>query len=304
MRATANSMYSPCTKKFTPQLKPTMNLQLETRLLTLTSDASNIPSSIESNTNFSSDLQGATPDLRGKIVGVSVESVSFDNMLNNVRDDAFRQNRLEINRQNVQIPFSIPGGFYNIDNLVRALQDEFDNQSPSREVEVTVQSGAGLDGGDRIGFRVVVDGVRWRIQGDTDRRDLSLATTIGMPPNVVTVLSDGVVPVAQLPLLLFRTRLQGDSALQVWSKSLVGSRTGLNGKGDAIPSLVTIPLTTSFGAIQTLHLKSDLPTLIFGPMDQQDINSIDISLRRLDGSLAEMNGGKMHITLRLFLYSM
>jgi hypothetical protein len=281
-----------------------MNLDLESRLLTLTTDNSNVPTNIESNTNFSSSLQGPTPDLRGKIVGVSVESVSFDNLLDNVRGDTFKQNRLEINRQNVTLPFVIPGGFYNIDNLARALQDEIDSLSPDREVEITVESGVGLDGGDRIGFRVVVDGVQWRIQGDVDRRELSLATTIGIPPNVVTVLSDGVKPVADLPLLLFRTRLQGDSAVQVWSKSLVGSRAGLNGKGEAIPSMVTVPITTGYGEVQTLHLISDRPTLVFGPMNSQDLNSLDISLRRLDGSLAEINGGKMQITLRLFLYSM
>jgi hypothetical protein len=281
-----------------------MNLDLESRLLTLTTNNSNVPTNIESNTNFSSDLQGATPDLRGKIVGASVESVSFDNLLDNIRGDTLRQNRLEINRQNVPLLFVIPGGFYNIDNLAKTLQDEIDNLSPDREVEITVEAGVGLDGGDRIGFRVVVDGVRWQIQGDVDRTDPSLASTIGVPPNDVTVLSDGVTPVADLPLLLFRTRLQGDSAVQVWSKSLVGSRTGLNGKGEAIPSLVTVPITTGYGEVQTLHLNSDRPTLVFGPMNSQDLNSIDISLRRLDGSLAEIDGGVMHITLRLFLYSM
>jgi hypothetical protein len=280
-----------------------MSLKLETRLLTLTTDNSNVPTSIESNTNFSASLQGSTPDLRGKVVGVSVESVTFDNLLDNVRGGELPQNTLQISRQNVPLLFSIEAGFYNIDSFARALQVEIDNVSPDREVEVTVQSGVGLDGGDRLGFRVVVDGVLWRIQGDIDRESPSLASTIGIPPNGPILLSDGSTPAADLPILLFRTRLQGESAVQVWSRSLVGSRTGLNGQGNAVPSLVTVPINTGYGQVQTLHVQHDRPTLVFGPMNSQDINSVDVSLHRLDGSLAELNGGKLHITLRLFLYS-
>ena len=278
-------------------------LQLDSRILTITSDASNPYSSLESNSNFVVGLQGATPELRGKIVGVSVESVTLFNLLENVRADTPTQNRLQTSRNGAQIVIDIPGGFYTINTLAATLQEVFDFTTGGiREVQVTVSAGIGLDGGDRLAFKVVVGGVRWILFGDRNA-EISLAYPIGIREDI-NIISDGVTPPEDLPTTLFRTNLAGETAVQLWSKLLVGSRTGLNGRGESTPALVTIPITVPYGSIQTLYTHTDKPTLIYGPMTSQDINSVDVSIRRMDGTIPQLEGTKIVVTLRLFLYSM
>jgi hypothetical protein len=269
---------------------------METRILTITTDQRTPLGALGSFNNFDVQLQGASSDLKSSIIGVNVESVAFMNLLPNVRSINGR-NVFSMKRNGQNNLIEIPGDkFYTLNTLAAELQTSIDSQlfGGPGQVLVSVTTDPSGDGGDRLTFEVLVQVILEIFTADDN-----LTYTMGVREDVV--LSDGSgLP---YPQHIFRTNLQGESAVQLVSNLLVGSRTGVNAFGAASAVLVTIPITEPYGSLQTIHIPTTRPTLVYGPQSPHDINSMDISIRYLDGYVAELENTKIHATMRLWLYS-
>jgi hypothetical protein len=265
---------------------------METRLLTISSDNA-VPGTGATATNFTVDLGNNTSDLAANIVGVSVESVGFTNLLPNVRPGW----ALGYQRNGIRQVIEIEGNkFYSIYKLAEKLHQGFDDTSPGL-VTVSVEEDVNSDGGPLLKFQVEDVGAPENISVFADGE---LAFVVGIQEELV--LADGG-PQPYLPVYT-RTNLNGEQAVMLHTRQVTGSRSGIDGRGRSAPVMATIPITQPYGSIQTLHLIGDnLPTTVYGPMTRFDLNGVDISLRYLDGTPAFVDNTKMFVTFRLWLVS-
>ena len=275
---------------------------LESRLLIITSADAGFLGPGHSTTNFDVTLEDSSADLRSRIKGVSVDSVQFINRVPNVREkrNSFKLIRNFSSSTSDHITeHAVPEGFYSLDQLVATL-----NGLVGDEVEFTVNVGTGMDGGDRLGIQSV-DGLLYGLTLQCQPRD-NLGYQLGLQ-QVDTVLSklrpEDESIVDKSPPLEFMANLHGEYALQLQSTHIAGSRFSLNGTGAQIPCILTIPLTTEYGTVQSTdgHTAMGTPSVIYGAQDPHDIHTIDLSLRYLDGEIVDLGHTNLHVTLRLWV---
>jgi hypothetical protein len=273
---------------------------METRLVTISSQHDEGQNALQNNTNFTVALGNHAPDLRTDVRGFSVESASFVNLCPNVRPG---QNTLTLY-------FNVPGsevisltiepGYYNMDTLALALNDQIALQVPLLiigQVSVSVAPGVGVDGGDRLRF--YFDGSQG-IGFEISISHEGLGYQCGIPQRDPTVRLASIGDASGE--LLFRTRLLGENALQLHTKLLSGSRMSLNGLGASVPTVMTLPINVQYGALQSVYDGgAHMPTTLYGPHQRVDLNLIDVSLRYLDGELADCGDCHMHVTFRVWL---
>ena len=269
---------------------------METRLLHLQSSHAVGFSELQSSTNFTCLLGNANPNLRTDIIGFSIESVGFANVLPNVRDT---RNSFVFHRNGINWPLTIPGNvYYNIDTFAVALNDAIASVVPG-STTVSVATGASPSGGDLLMFTVIEPNVTTiHIDGDVD----ALSYVIGNGMYQFTIADGGPTPYAPV---MIRPNLNGEQAVLIQTRALLQSRVSLDGEGKSTASILTVPITVDYGAIQTLYNNGlERPTTVYGPQTTFDLNEIDISIRYLDdGSLAFLDDTNMFITLRVWLHS-
>lgn len=268
---------------------------METRLIQINSDHADPLDPQQSNTNFQVSLGNSTTELRTGVVGFSVESVSFVNLLPNVREGV---NTFTVVRNGVEITMTIPGEqYYTIDRLAVEMQAAIDlTYGYPGELAVTVAVGANYDGGDMLSFQVLDAAViTMYIQSDGLGYQLGINDTLTVA---------GFFDPFPYDAVLTRTNLMGEHAVQLHTKHLIGSRTGIDGTGHTMDSVCTIPVTVEYGMIQSLYLAGDQrPTTLHGPQTHSELSIIDVSLRYLDGSLCWLENTKMHCTFRAWIMS-
>lgn len=234
-----------------------------------------------STTNFVCQLGNQSRVLQHAI-GISVESVVFHNLLPNVRST---QNTLPYAVDGVVQPTnSIPGDtWYTLDTFAAALLNIC-----GAAVTFSVAVGVGTDGGDRL-VMTNVSPATITIFATPN----SLSYHIGFP-------FDDLV-LAPYTSVTTRVNLQGEMAVQVHSKTLVGSATAIDGDGGATNALVTIPLSAEYGMMQTHHINGDnMPQVFFTRDSRPELFEIETNLRYMDGALAFTDNGPMFITYRVW----
>jgi hypothetical protein len=269
-------------------------IPLESRLLVINSEDAPRFTEGQSSTNFTVNLEDSSAELRSRLKGVSVESVSFVNVVPNIRPD---RNTLTLLIDGAPEEYSIPGGYYTIHTLAAALTAVL----PVALLTVTVAEAVGLDGGDRLSVQAV-DGCPYTVAIAGDQRVRGLAHSMGMRNQETLVLAEIALQPSYQPTLLM-TNLQGEHAVQLHSTYLAGSRYSLNGTGGRVPVILVIPLGAPYGSIERTdaHTAVGGPTLCYGPQTLHDLQAVDLSLRYLDGTLIDMMGTNLHVTVRLWV---
>jgi len=268
---------------------------METRLLHLNTSHATGFTDLQSSTNFVCLLGNANPNLRTDILGFSIESVGFENLLPNVREG---KNSFVFHRNGINWPLTIPGNvYYNINTFATALNDAIASVVPG-STTVTVAVGASPSGNDLLLFTVIEPNATLiHIDGDIN----ALTYVIGNGSQQFTIADGGPTPYA--PIML-RPNLAGEQAVVIQTRDLLASRVSLDGEGKSTASILTVPITVDYGATQTLFNNGiERPTTVYGPQTSFDLNEVDISIRYLDGSLAFLDNTNMFITLRVWLQS-
>jgi len=270
------------------------NMEFETRLLQINSDQREDAPGYTSAT-FGVDIGNVISDL-SSIVGISVESCGFTNVVPNLRSTA-GNNRLQGKRNGVDFDIEIPGDtFYTIQTLADTLQFFFDSDLPGGpgQFEFTVVPNIGADGGDRLSIQYV-------LAPEVDLTlfaDRQLAYIMGMKEDI-TIAGAG-----PHPAILLRTNLQGEAAIGLHSRELLGSRNSILGTGTSNACVATLPLTVPYGLVQTHKFSSDIPFVRYGPYTSPNISNIDISFRYTDDdSVVPLDNTKTFVVFRLWLMS-
>lgn len=262
-----------------------------TRLLQISSeDAKRGGGAYRSSSDFVVPFGNHSPEF-ARIKGISVESCTFLNTIENVREG---RSSLTVQRNGVITTFSIAPGFYNIDNLASELQLAFDTLIPGvapGDILVTVAEEAGEDGGDRLSLQyTAVFPVQFIIRGDAD----SLAYYMGLDEDLVW----DTAPIQYL----LRTRLSGESAIQLWTKTLTNDQSSVNTFGRAIPSISSIPLMKGYGLNETFYsYGEDRPTTVYRAINGVPLDTVDFSLRYTDGEVVDLHGAVLYLGIRLWL---
>lgn len=267
---------------------------METRLLTITSDNADLEDALQTTTNFTVDLGNNTSDLAGHIVGFSVESVGFTNLLPNIRPGW----AMTVIRNGLRWVVTIPGNvFYSINKFAEQLQFAMDNTVGPGLVTVSVLENGNFDGGDLLQFQVNDVGFPQEVSILSDG---PLAFAAGITQDLV--LSDGSAQ-PYLPVAV-RTNLNGEQAVLLQTRQIVGQRPSLDGEGKSTMTIATIPITSAYGGLQNTYIGgADRPTVSYGPMTKFDLNGVDVSLRYLDGTPVFVDNTKMYVTFRIWLQS-
>lgn len=268
---------------------------METRLLTITSDNADLEDALQTTTNFKVDLGNNTNDLAAHIVGFSVESVGFTNLLPNIRPDW----SMTVIRNGIRWVVTIPGNvFYSIDKFAEQLQFEFDNTVGPGLVTISVLEDGNFDGGALLQFQVNDVGFP---QVVAILADGPLAFAAGITQGTLVLSDGGAQP--YLPVAV-RTNLNGEQAVLLQTRQIVGQRPSLDGEGQSTTTIATIPITSVYGGLQNTYIGgAERPTVFYGPMTKFDLNGVDVSLRYLDGTPAFVDNTKMYVTFRIWLQS-
>lgn len=261
---------------------------METRLITINSSHRSSPN--DPTTNFSVDLNNATPEIRDRCVGVSVETVGFLNVMNNITP---LYSRLLVTH--------VDGG--TTDYVITLTVGHYDFTEFALEVQTAVTAALGLVGGEFTATAVpesagdpAMISLAYTAAGSIsityDR--LSAAYPLGIGETIQLTSGGG----AQA----YRPNLQGPMAVKLLTRSLCSSRASVDGDGSPAAVIMTIPIRTAFGQIENMHMGGeDRPLVTYGHGSSRDLTNIDVSLRHLDGSLVDLGTGEMYVTFRVWL---
>jgi hypothetical protein len=276
--------------------------ELETRLLHISSD--DRVSGDDTTASFNVNLRNSIPELeQGLLHGVSVESVGFANVLPNVRATDLENKRSDPFKfvfNGTPYEFTIPGNtFYNIFKFAEAFDAGLNAPfEPFAPFLVTVQQ-TGDDGGLRLYIELNddIDGPNYVI---TFLAGGNLAYAAGVTEDITI---EGVFSIS-LPPFDLRTNLNGEPAIMLHTRELLGSRNSVEGKGRPTSAVSTIPITVPYGSLQSYHYGGDNgPIIHYGSQTIPGINNIDISFRYADGSVVDLQGTRTFVTFRLWMLS-
>jgi len=261
------------------------------RLIIVSPDQSHANVNGHSHSNYEVELKNAANEFQNKVRGISVDTVSFPNLIPNVREG---RNSLLIRRDGVDHTITIPGNeFYSLNmlqvNIDLALIAEFGGV----ELRLSVLVGGGADGKDRLEWDINdADGVNiYEIVFDHDTH--TLANVLGVTESIF--MGGGSPATAETMTMLY-----GEPAVCVTSRHLIAGKIGARGGGAGSNNvLVVIPITVPFGAMQTWRAVTHQNTVQYGRFSSNSgLTSIDLQLRYLDGSLIPLSNGDLVVSLR------
>ena len=263
---------------------------METRLITINSSHRSSPNDLT--TNFSVDLNNATPEIRDRCVGVSVETVGFLNVMNNITPLYSRM-----------LVTHFDGVATTTEHVVTLTVGHYDYTEFALEVQTAVTVALSLAGGEFTTTAVPESG--------GDPAMISLAYTIGGYINITYDRLSATYPLGigesiQLTSAggaqSFRPNLQGPMAVKLVTRALCSSRASVDGDGTPAAVIMTIPIQTAFGQIENMHMGGEeRPLVTYGHGSSRDLTNIDVSLRHLDGSIVDLGTGEMYVTFRVWL---
>ena len=268
------------------------NTMLETRLITINSSQRSIGGG-ETTTSFTVDLLGCTPEIRNNVVGVSVETVGFVNLIENVDE---RYNYLYVERDGITYDVVIEPGQYDYVTLAATI-----TQALNIQLGYPVDTFQAIPKGEEGGQPALIELKFDEVQSITilGLRD-SLSHILGIPTGFNIELGDG------LPNPIFRPNLYGPMAVLLQTRALAGSRNSVNGTGQPSPTLMTIPLRGTYGSVENMHMGGeDRPLVVYSKGADRNLNNIDVSLTHLDGSPVNLGEtGEMYVTFRVWIRHM
>lgn len=257
----------------------------ETRLITINS-AQREPGELNTSTHFEISLNNAGKT-RDHIVGISVESVGFVNIIGNVHDYC---TVLYIEQAGLSYEVQIPAGQYNYVELADIVTEGINS--------VLMLGGA---------FQVVpiapADGQPAMIQLVYDEAGdpitilalrESMSHVLGFTENIN--LGFGLVNPA------FRPNLYGDMAVLLSTRTLASGHS-IDGRGDPSSTVMTIPIKAQYGTVNHVHVGGEERPLVMFSTHGRSINNIDVQLLHLDGkTTVDIGTSEMFVTFRLWLH--
>lgn len=268
---------------------------METRLITINS--SHKSSVAQLTTDFSVDLINAIPELRDRVMGASVETVGFMNLINNVRHP---YNHLYFTLYtatsgNISLKATVPEGNYNwveyAGVLETAMQLAIDDVLFGPALSVTaVPASLGAPAKIALFYDTPDPGAHIIIPYDR----ATAPYIIGMDQDIL--LNDVA------GYLSFRPNLGGPMALLLHTRAMAGSRSSVNGDGSPSEALLTIPVRVPYGQADNIHLGGDnRPLALYSSGAHRNLANIDVTLKHLDGAVVDIGTGEMYVTFRVWL---
>jgi hypothetical protein len=235
------------------------------------------------------------PEIRDRVLGCSVESVGFVNMIDNITPATSR------------LLVTYYDGATTQDYVITILPGHYSYTELAEELELAVYDqlfgGAGdvfftatavpAEGGQPALIALEFTEVGSYIDIVYDRNTLAFPLGLG---DASTRLSTATGPV------LNRPNLYGPIAVLLSTRALSGSRSSVNGNGEATPTLMSVPLSVPYGSIQTMHMGAETrPVVQYSHGAHRNLSNIDVSLRHLDGSLVDLGTAEMYVSFRVWL---
>lgn len=259
-------------------------LTFETRLVTI--DSSQRTNPLAPTTDFEVALPSVS-SIRDDVVGCSVESISFPNLIGNVYSSL---NLLYVDYEGASYEIAIPRGAYNYVDLCTVLTEALNTTlglAPDTVEVVPIAPIAGQSA--EIGF--LYDGAS-PINITAVKHTLSYV--IGIPMGSVIQLGFG------LPSPSFRPNLFGPLAVMLHT-SLSGSRASINGLGQSSRAVMTIPIAdTGYGQLVHQHsVGAERPLVVYS--QGIDLTNITVALKHLTGEPIDIGTAPMLVTFRVWL---
>jgi len=266
-----------------------MAATFETRLLTV--DSSQRLSSAQTTTQFSISMLNAPTTIRERVIGCSVEHLSFQHLINNVTADLSRMTVTYYDGvSETTFTLVIPPGNYDYVDLAAVLELEFGLQVFGFPGALTVTAVAEALGQPALLEFEFTEVAPNYLTIHYDR--VGLAYPIGMSESITLTALGGPVS--------FRPNLQGPIALLLKSRALMGSKSSYSGIGATETAFLTVPITVSYGSVQSLHIQGEnRPNVLYS--HERSLTEIDIALTHLDGSNVNLGTGEMSVSVRLWL---
>lgn len=294
-RHNSNCLDRASKKKNLRSMSATRDTDTETRLITINS--THRSSVGDSTTDFSVDLIDASPELRDRVIGVSVETVGFLNVINNVRYpyNDLRFTLYPFPAAPISYTATVEPGQYTYIEYAAALQQAMrdainDTTYGPPLVVYSIPPTAGQPA--KVAIRYDSPAPETFIYIPYDR--YSAPFIIGMTQDIE--LSDTTGELA------FRPNLAGPLALLLHTRSMAGSRSSVNGDGSPSETLLTVPVRVPYGQPDNIHLSGDnRPLTIYSAGAHKNLANIDVSLRHLDNTPVDLGSGEMYVTFRVWL---
>jgi len=268
---------------------------METRLVTINS--THRSSVADTTTDFSVDLIDAVPELRDRVLGVSVETVGYLNVINNVRHPFVHLYFSLTNTTNgtTQYKATVPEGQYTYIDYAAALQtavrDAINDPIYGPPFSVLpLEESNGQPARLVLMYLLAEPGAYMTIPYDRQTAPF----IIGMNEDIR--LDNDIGP------LDFRPNLSGPMALLLHTRSLAGSRSSVNGDGTPSEALLTVPVRVPYGRADNIHMAGDnRPLVVYSAGAHRNLANIDVALKHLDGSPVDLGTGEMYVTFRVWL---
>jgi hypothetical protein len=263
---------------------------MESRLITINSAHRTSNSNENNTTNFSVDLLNATPEIRDRVLGVSVETVGFVNHLDNVYAST---ETLYVTRDDVTYSVTLGVGLYNYVELADRVTEAVTNQLGLTPGEYVATAHHEVDAGPATishSYTPIIPGstltFEYVRQSAAHPLGYSQTFTIGVG----------------LDIPFFRPNLYGPMAVVLHTRALAGSRSSVDGLGAASATIMTIPIQVPYGRVVSMHMGGEeRPSILYSEGADRNLTNIDVSLRHLDGSNVDIGTGEMYVTFRVWI---
>jgi len=234
--------------------------------------------------NFVVDLSSAIAEIHDRIVGLSIESLSFPNVQPNVSPLTGIGQRLTVNGETLIIPES----YYNATELAAAIQTAVDSNATLNALDITVvweplpiARFTIADGGDPSTVTV----------SDPDLATPSLFTNMGYASGVVTGKTTGLPDLTGLKMV----------ALTSSTISSHGNGS-IDGHGRITTVIHSVPVHAEYGQTQGYKADSVKPMIYFGHLARNsDMGTIDIGLVSSSGEPVQIGAGEIQLVLKVWV---
>jgi len=293
---------------------------MASRMINITSKEANV---FASTTNFAVNVGDVDREMMDNVVGVSVQSISFPNLIDNVRANyntrVVLQAGVQVGNELTAISnttaLDIPSGYYTIKELMIALNEALTN-APLWSGEFRYQQATAPfpASHSRVILRMdAVPDVNWMITvvinpGENQVfQSALLPTTLGMRlnwslANVAQNTLDPANPLGAGDELVFvdPPLLNANSTVFLHSRQLIQAQRTIDGDGFLISSLEPVLLTSCYGEVQTQYCNQvERPTISY--RSRTSIEEIKITLRHDNGQVVDLHGGDLLVTFRIWL---
>jgi hypothetical protein len=285
---------------------------MDTRVCTFNSGQSQLVGGTTS--DFELYLTNLPKEFTEHVVGISVESVGFTNLVSNIPSHigtleiyfsdgvGGEETKTFVLGEDLPIDGAYVDSWWDVYSLADQMQLWADSSiyvAPGT-VTFTVVSGVTPDGLERIA-------VEWTTAA---LGSLSISAYQGFSKqlgvdgfvmNVSGATNISVDSVNPGPYNL-RTQLEGPQHLKVEAQELVSGKNSLNGDSSTGYTIINVPLNEVYGGVVNLYSNGDTrPTVKFTGITNSSLTTIGFRLAYPSGETVNLHGSPMYITTRMFI---